>query len=142
MKDIFIIHGPNLNLLGRREPHLYGHVSFDDFLPKLKAKYPRVSIHYFQSNHEGRLIDKLQEIGFAERTGIVLNAAAYTHTSIALGDTIAAISVPVVEVHISDIMTREAYRQKSFVKPHAVHFISGMGLEGYEKAIDYLISLG
>ena len=139
MKTIYIINGPNLNLLGERQPEIYGTQSFDQYLVELKRKFPTTQFHYFQSNHEGRLIDKIQEVGFLKSTGIILNAAGYTHTSIALGDTVAAIKAPVAEVHISDIYSREDFRRHSFIKAHAAHFISGKGLEGYAEAIHLLI---
>ncbi|MCL4159920.1 UNVERIFIED_CONTAM: hypothetical protein GTU68_026308 [Idotea baltica] len=138
MQAIYIINGPNLNLLGKREIDIYGNVSFDLYFEQLKHTFGQTKLYYFQSNHEGRIIDKLQEIGFSD-IGIVMNAAGYTHTSIALGDTVAAIEAPVVEVHISDISNREDFRRHSYVKQHAVHFINGKGLAGYDEAINFLI---
>lgn len=137
--DVYIIHGPNLNLLGKREPHLYGTKTSDDLVAQLRMTFPAVRFHYFQSNHEGRLIDKLHEIGFLDKTAIILNAAAYTHTSIALADAVAAIDCPVAEVHLTDIESREPYRRRSFIREHAVEFISGRGFEGYHEAVKRLL---
>ena len=132
---IQIINGPNLNLLGVREPSIYGSTSFDDFLPRLRACFPDVQIDYFQSNVEGELIDKLQAVGF-QCDGIVLNAAAYTHTSIALADCIRAISAPVVEVHISNVHQREAFRHQSMIAAACRGVICGFGLDSYRLAIE------
>ena len=132
---IQIINGPNLNLLGVREPDVYGSMSFDDFLPRLRACFPDVQIDYFQSNIEGELIDKLQAVGF-QCDGIVLNAAAYTHTSIALADCIRAISAPVVEVHISNVHQREDFRRQSMIAAACRGVICGFGLDGYRLAIE------
>ena len=132
---IQIINGPNLNLLGVREPDVYGCTSFDDFLPRLRACFPDVLIDYFQSNIEGELIDKLQAVGF-QCDGIVLNAAAYTHTSIALADCIRAISAPVVEVHISNVHQREAFRHQSMIAAACRGVICGFGLDSYRLAIE------
>ena len=132
---IQIINGPNLNLLGVREPSVYGSTSFDDFLPRLRACFPDVQIDYFQSNIEGELIDKLQAVGF-QCDGIVLNAGAYTHTSIALADCIRAISAPVVEVHISNVHQREAFRHQSMIAAACRGVICGFGLDGYRLAIE------
>lgn len=137
--QVYIIHGPNLNLLGRREPHLYGHQTTDDLLQALVSSYPQVAFHYFQSNHEGRLIDKLQEVGYLPNTAIILNAAAYTHTSIAIGDAVAAIDNPVIEIHLSDIEQRESFRRLSCIRDHAAHFIAGKGFQGYHEAVDFII---
>tara|TARA_R110002096_G_scaffold166592_1_gene335912 strand:+ start:484 stop:897 length:414 start_codon:yes stop_codon:yes gene_type:complete len=134
MKKLIIINGPNLNLLGKREPNIYGSLSFTDFLEEVKEKYPKVNIDYFQSNIEGELIDKLQEVGFSY-DGIILNAAAYTHTSVGIGDAIKAIETPVVEVHISNTFNREEYRHQSFISPNAKGVILGFGLQSYELAI-------
>ena len=130
---IQIINGPNLNLLGVREPDVYGCTSFDDFLPRLRACFPDVQIDYFQSNIEGELINKLQAVGF-QCDGIVLNAAAYTHTSIALADCIRAISAPVVEVHISNVHQREAFRHQSMIAAACRGVICGFGLDSYRLA--------
>ena len=132
---IQIINGPNLNLLGVREPSGYGSTSFDDFLPRLRACFPDVQIDYFQSNIEGELIDKLQAVGF-QCDGIVLNAGAYTHTSIALADCIRAISAPVVEVHISNVHQREAFRHQSMIAAACRGVICGFGLDSYRLATE------
>ena len=132
---IQIINGPNLNLLGVREPDVYGCTSFDDFLPRLRACFPDVQIDYFQSNIEGELINKLQAVGF-QCDGIVLNAGAYTHTSIALADCIRAISAPVVEVHISNVHQREAFRHQSMIAAACRGVICGFGLGSYRLAIE------
>ena len=132
---IQIINGPNLNLLGVREPNVYGSTSFDDFLPRLRACFPDVQIDYFQSNIEGELIDKSQAVGF-QCGGIVLNAGAYTHTSIALADCIRAISAPVVEVHISNVHQREAFRHQSMIAAACRGVICGFGLDSYRLAIE------
>lgn len=132
---IQIINGPNLNLLGVREPDVYGSTSFDDFLPRLRACFPDVQIDYFQSNIEGELINKLQAVGF-QCDGIVLNAGAYTHTSIALADCIRAISAPVVEVHISNVHQREAFRHQSMIAAACRGVICGFGLDSYRLAIE------
>ena len=136
---IAIINGPNLNLLGKREPGIYGNVSFDEFLASLKKKYADVEINYFQSNVEGEIVNELQRVGF-DYDGIILNAAAYTHTSIAIGDAVAAIKTPVVEVHISNVHAREDFRHLSHLSGKAAGSIVGLGLKGYELAIDYFIS--
>ena len=132
---IQIINGPNLNLLGVREPDVYGSTSFDDFLPRLRACFPDVQIDYFQSNIEGELINKLQAVGF-QCDGIVLNAGAYTHTSIALADCIRVISAPVVEVHISNVHQREAFRHQSMIAAACRGVICGFGLDSYRLAIE------
>ncbi len=130
---IIIINGPNLNLLGKRETKIYGSQSFDDYLLQLQATFTQAEITYYQSNLEGELINKLHEVGFDEAyEGIVINPGAYAHTSIALADAIAAIKVPVVEVHISNIYNREEYRQHSFTAPRAKGIISGFGLDSYK----------
>ena len=134
---ILILNGPNLNLLGQREPKLYGHVSFDDYLPLLKAKFPQHEIAYFQSNHEGDLIDKLQEAD-KQYDAVVMNPGGYAHTSIALADCIRAISIPVIEVHLTDISKREPYRRHSYTAEACVRCIMGLGLEGYDRAIESL----
>ncbi len=130
---IAIINGPNINLLGKREPSIYGKVSFDAYFAELQKKFPAIEFTYFQSNIEGKLIDKLQEFGFLY-DGIILNAAAYTHTSVGIGDAISAIEAPVIEVHISNIWAREGFRHSSFIAPNAVGVIAGFGLESYELA--------
>ncbi len=134
MKKLIIINGPNLNLLGKREPAIYGSHTFTEFLDEIKTKYHNVTIDYFQSNIEGELIDKLQEVGFSY-DGIVLNAAAYTHTSIGMGDAVKAIETPVVEVHISNTFNREEFRHQSYISPNSRGVILGFGLQSYELAI-------
>ena len=129
-----IINGPNLNLLGKREPVLYGDMSFEAYLEVLRSKFTDIELDYFQSNVEGEIIDKLQDVGFSY-DGIVLNAASYTHTSVGIGDAVKAIETPVVEVHISNTMTREEYRHVSFVSPGAKGVILGFGLMSYELAV-------
>ncbi len=141
MKKIFIINGPNLNLLGRREPDIYGRQSFEEYFEVLKKKLDgEAELKYFQSNHEGELIDKLHEIGFAA-DGIVLNAGAYTHTSVALADAVAAIASPVVEVHISNVHARETFRHHSFLSAVCEGSIVGLGLAGYELAVQFFLKL-
>jgi 3-dehydroquinate dehydratase-2 len=135
---IAIINGPNLNLIGIREPDVYGHESFEAYLETIKNNYPAVTFTYFQSNVEGELVTALQQSGF-EMDGIVLNPGGYTHTSVAIGDAIAAISCPVVEVHISNIFAREDFRKISHVSAKAVGVISGLGLKGYELALGYFL---
>ena len=136
-KNILIINGPNLNLLGRREPEVYGHASFDSFLAQLRAAYPECRITYYQSNIEGELIDKIHEAGFTA-DGIVLNAGAYAHTSIALHDAIRAVTAPVVEVHISNVYAREAFRHHSSLAAACWGVIAGFGLDSYRLAIEAL----
>jgi 3-dehydroquinate dehydratase II len=136
---IAIINGPNLNLLGKRETGIYGTMSFEEFLPSLRKKYANIEISYFQSNIEGELITELQRVGF-DADGIVLNPAGYTHTSVAIGDAIAGIKAPVVEVHISNVHAREDFRKLSHVSAKAAGSIFGLGLKGYELAIEYLVS--
>lgn len=135
---ILILNGPNINLLGKREPSIYGQVSFTDYLAKLRAKYSEVQIDYFQSNIEGELIDKIQAAGF-EVNGIVLNAGAYTHTSIAIQDAIRAVPAPVVEVHISNIHAREAYRHTSMIAAACRGVVCGFGLDSYRLALEALL---
>src|ERR1700759_840875 len=135
---IAIITGPHLNLLGKRETDIYGNKPFEDYLQELKAKYPQIGFHYFQSNIEGEIINELQRVGY-EYDGIILNPAGYTHTSVAIGDAIAAIKTPVVEVHISNVHGREDFRKLSHVSGKAVGSIFGLGLKGYELAVAYFI---
>ncbi|MCR5575211.1 MAG: type II 3-dehydroquinate dehydratase [Bacteroidaceae bacterium] len=135
---IQIINGPNINLLGKREPGIYGSESFNDYLLKLKQLYPQVEIAYYQSNHEGDLIDKLHEVGF-DYDGIILNAGAYTHTSIALQDAIRAIKAPVIEVHISNVHAREEFRHKSMISCACKGVILGFGLNSYRLAMEALL---
>lgn len=137
--DILILNGPNLNLLGIREPEIYGTTSFKDYFKELVRSYPSINLEYYQSNHEGALIDKIHEYGFSS-DGIVFNPGAYTHTSIALADAIKGVETQVIEVHISDITKREAYRQVSYVRDVCLTSIMGQGLQGYNMAIDYLNS--
>lgn len=132
---LLILNGPNLNLLGKREPAIYGSETFEAYLKVLQAKYPDIELHYFQSNIEGELIDKLHEVGFSY-TGIVLNAAAYTHTSVGIGDAVKGIETPVIEVHISNVHAREAFRHQSFIAPNAKGVIAGFGLKSYDLAIE------
>jgi 3-dehydroquinate dehydratase II len=136
--NLLIINGPNLNLLGKREPSIYGAQTFEEYFEDLKAAYPQVNLHYFQSNHEGALIDKIHEVGFTF-DGIIINAGAYTHTSIAIADAIGAISAPVLEVHISNIHAREAYRHHSYLGAKCVGSIVGLGLKGYRLAVAYFV---
>ena len=133
---IQIINGPNLNLLGKRETSVYGNQSFEDFFEELKKRFPEIVLHYYQSNVEGEIVNKLHEIGFSF-DGVVLNAGAYTHTSIAIHDAIGGIKTPVVEVHISNIYSREEFRHKSLITSKCVGLITGFGLEGYALAISH-----
>lgn len=140
--NILIINGPNLNLLGRREPEIYGNQSFDDYLAGLKKRYPNDNISYFHSNCEGEIIDEIQRAGFDSDTdAIVINAGAYSHYSIAIADAIAAIDLPVVEVHISNIYRREEFRHKSVLSGVCTGSIAGLGLKSYELAISYISTL-
>ncbi|WP_458626965.1 type II 3-dehydroquinate dehydratase [Winogradskyella sp. PC D3.3] len=139
MKELIIINGPNLNLLGKREPEIYGHQTFEDYLEVLKSKFPKVKIQYYQSNIEGELISKLQEVGFSY-DGIILNAAAYTHTSVGIGDAVKAIETPVVEVHISNTFSRASIRHQSYISANAKGVILGFGLQSYDLAIESFIS--
>lgn len=136
---ILIINGPNLNLLGKREPEIYGHQTFEAYFSILKKKYSKIDLTYFQSNSEGALIDKIHEVGFSY-DGIVMNAGAYTHTSIAIADAIGGVTTPVIEVHISNIHAREAFRHHSYLAAKCVGSIVGLGLVGYNLGIDYFIS--
>ncbi|MBU2949267.1 type II 3-dehydroquinate dehydratase [Tamlana agarivorans] len=134
MKKIIIINGPNLNLLGKREPEIYGSQTFTAYLETLKSKYTHVDLSYYQSNVEGELINKLHEVGFSY-DGVILNAGAYTHTSVAIGDAIKGIETPVVEVHISNTFSREEFRHQSYISPNAKGVILGFGMQSYELAI-------
>jgi len=136
---IIIINGPNLNLLGLRETNIYGKETFEDYLSKLKKKYSQVELSYFQSNIEGELINCIQEVGF-DSNGIILNAAAYTHTSIGISDAIKSIKTPVIEVHISNTFSREDYRHQSYITPYAKGLILGFGLDSYRLAIESFIT--
>ena len=138
---ILIINGPNLNLLGKREEGIYGSVSFEDYLMLLQKKYENDEIESYQSNHEGDIIDMLHKVGFGEVDAVVLNAGAYTHTSIAISDAIRAIKVPVIEVHISNIHSREEYRHKSYIAASCVGTIAGFGLDSYRLAIEAVKAL-
>jgi len=131
---IIIINGPNLNLLGKREPEIYGNHSFEHYFESLKIKFPPIDLTYFQSNIEGELIDKLHEVGFSF-DGIILNAGAYTHTSIAIGDAVKAIQTPVIEVHISNTFSRETFRHQSFIALNAKGIIVGFGMKSYDLGI-------
>ena len=135
---IQIINGPNLNLLGKREPEVYGRTSFEDYLEELKRQYPAIEIHYFQSNVEGELINKIHEVGFSF-DAILLNAGGYTHTSVAISDAIAGVTTPTLEVHISNIYKREEFRHKSIISKSCVGMISGLGLKGYALGIQYFL---
>jgi len=137
MKKIAIINGPNLNLLGTREPEVYGNLTFEDYFKQLQTKFPGVELTYFQSNVEGEIINKLHEVGFSF-DGIILNAAGYTHTSVAIADAVKSITTPVIEVHISNIYAREEFRHKSLIAPNCKGIIAGMGLLGYDLAIETL----
>jgi 3-dehydroquinate dehydratase-2 len=141
MKKTLIVNGPNLNLLGRREPGIYGSSSFDDYLEELRRRYADVQIDYYQSNHEGALVDHIQEAGFGAYDGIVLNAGAYTHTSVALHDCIRAINCPVIEVHISNVHQREEFRHHSFLSAACRGVICGFGLDSYRLAIEAIIAM-
>lgn len=132
---ILILNGPNLNLLGKREPSIYGNLTFDEFYDSLKKKYPTVTLDYYQNNVEGEIINKLHEVGFSY-DGIILNAGAYTHTSVAIGDAIKGIETPVVEVHISNVHAREEFRHISYISPNVKGIIAGFGLQSYALALE------
>ena len=138
MKKILILSGPNLNLLGRREPEIYGSQTFEEYFAQLKLLFAGEELHYFQSNHEGAIVDKIHEVGFSF-DGIVLNAGAYTHTSIAIADAISGVKTPVVEVHISNVHAREAFRHHSYLSSRCKGVIVGLGLKGYELAVRALV---
>jgi len=138
-KRIVVINGPNLNLLGKRQPEIYGNLSFEDYFKGLEQDFANVDLLYFQSNHEGAIIDLIHQYGFIV-DGFVINAGAYTHTSIAIADAISAVPAPVVEVHISDIYARESFRHISYMKEVCISSIVGKGLIGYNEAIQYLIA--
>ncbi|ERM84844.1 3-dehydroquinate dehydratase [Rhodonellum psychrophilum GCM71 = DSM 17998] len=135
---IIIINGPNLNLLGKREPEIYGTTSFEEYFESLKGQFPNVDLHYFQSNIEGELIDKIHAVGFSF-DAILLNAGGYTHTSVAISDAIAGVPTPTLEVHISNIYKREEFRHKSIISKECVGMISGLGLKGYALGISYFL---
>lgn len=136
---IIIINGPNLNLLGKREPEIYGSQSFEDFFETLVKKYPDMTLEYYQNNVEGELVNKIHEVGFSY-DGILLNAGAYTHTSVAVSDAIAGVKAPVIEVHISNIYKREEFRHKSIISKECIGMIAGLGLDGYDLGLQYFIS--
>ena len=136
--NISIINGPNLNLLGVREPNIYGYSNFEDYLKTLIDKFPKINFDYFQSNIEGEIIDKLHEVGF-KSDGIILNAAAYTHTSVGIGDAVKAIKTKVIEVHISNTFSREEFRHNSFITPNAKGLITGFGLDSYYLAVNSFV---
>jgi len=136
---VIIINGPNLNLLGKREQNIYGDLSFEEFYTALQEKYPTIQLEHFQSNIEGELINKIQEVGFSY-DGIILNAAAYTHTSVGIGDAVMAVETPVIEVHISNTFAREEFRQHSYISPVARGVILGFGLQSYELALQSFLS--
>ena len=136
--NISIINGPNLNLLGIREPNIYGFSKFGDYLKTLKDKFPKINFDYFQSNIEGEIIDRLHHVGF-KSDGIILNAAAYTHTSVGIGDAVKAIKTKVIEVHISNTFSREDFRHNSFITPNAKGLISGFGLDSYYLAVNSFV---
>lgn len=138
MKKILILNGPNLNLLGTREPTVYGNQSFEDYFKGLKNEFPKIQLHYYQSNHEGDLIDKIHEVGFTF-DGIIVNAGGYSHTSVALADALSAVTTPAVEVHISNVYTREPYRHHSYLTDRCKGLITGLGLKGYEFALRYFL---
>lgn len=138
--NIAIINGPNLNLLGNREPEIYGSISFAEYFLVLKKIFSQVNFEYFQSNIEGEIINQIQDSSAKKIDGIILNPAAYTHTSIAIADAVAAIETPCIEVHISNIMAREDFRKTSYISSKCIGSISGFGLDGYRLAIDYLIN--
>jgi 3-dehydroquinate dehydratase-2 len=136
--QIIIINGPNLNLLGKREPEVYGNETFESYFEKLKSKFTTIALSYFQSNIEGELIDKIQQVGF-QYDGIILNTGAYTHTSIGIGDAVKAITTPVVEVHISNTFSRESFRHQSYISPNAKGVIIGFGLQSYDLALQSFV---
>ncbi|MBO3116336.1 type II 3-dehydroquinate dehydratase [Winogradskyella sp. DF17] len=138
MKTIAIINGPNLNLLGKREPEVYGNQSFETYLETLRNKFKSIEFIYYQSNIEGEIINKLHEVGFSY-DGVILNAGAYTHTSVGIGDAVKAISTPVIEVHISNTFSRESFRHQSYISPNAKGVIIGFGLQSYDLAVQSLI---
>lgn len=136
---IQIINGPNLNLLGKREPEIYGSETFEDYFENLQKRFPQVELHYFQSNVEGEMINKIHEVGFTF-DAILLNAGGYTHTSVAISDAISGVTTPTLEVHISNIYKREEFRHKSIISKSCVGMISGLGLKGYELGVMYFLN--
>lgn len=139
MKNIWIINGPNLNLLGKREPEIYGAQGFEAYFETLKKQFSEIQLSYFQSNSEGGLMDKIHEIGFSA-DGIILNAGGYTHTSVALTDAIAGVTTPTIEVHISNVYARESFRHHSYLSKNCIGVICGFGLDGYRMAISHLLN--
>ncbi|MEQ9441115.1 MAG: type II 3-dehydroquinate dehydratase [Cyclobacteriaceae bacterium] len=137
--QLIIINGPNLNLLGKREPEVYGNLSFEDYFQQLTQKFPEVDLTYFQSNAEGEIVSKIQDAGFSV-DGIILNAGAYTHTSVAIADAVSAITAPVIEVHISNVHARESFRHHSYLSAVARGVIVGLGLRGYQLAIEFFMN--
>lgn len=137
--NITIINGPNLNLLGSREPEIYGNSTFEEYLKQIREKYTDINFHFYQSNVEGELINALHKCIDNQTNGIILNAGAYTHTSIAIADALSAIRIPCIEVHISNVMAREDYRKTSYIAEKCIGSISGLGLQGYELALQYFI---
>lgn len=135
-----IINGPNLNLLGKREPGIYGNQSFESYFETLKGQFPSITLEYFQSNHEGLLLDKLHEIGFSY-DGIILNAGGFTHTSVALTDALSGIKTPCIEVHISNIHARESFRHHSYLTKNCLGIIAGLGLNGYKLALEHFLQI-
>jgi len=133
---IQIINGPNLNLLGKREPTIYGNQSFDEFFETLRTRFPNMELHYYQSNVEGEIINKIHEVGFTF-DGIIINAGAYTHTSVAIHDALGAIKTPTIEVHISNVYAREEFRHKSLITSKCIGMLTGFGMEGYAMALEY-----
>ncbi|MGK0187052.1 MAG: 3-dehydroquinate dehydratase-2 [Verrucomicrobiales bacterium] len=136
---IHLINGPNLNLLGKREPEIYGSQTFDEYFTTLQENFPGHALTYLQSNHEGALIDALHAVGFDDDSAVVINPGGYTHTSIALADAVSGIIIPVVEVHISNILERESFRHRSYIRINCAHSIMGEGIDGYRKAVEWLI---
>jgi 3-dehydroquinate dehydratase II len=137
---IVIINGPNLNLVGKRQPEIYGSRTFDDFIPELKSQFPEINITYHQSNHEGVMIDWIHQYGYTV-DGFIINAGGYTHTSIALADAVRSVTSPTIEVHLSDIKKREVFRQHSYLEEPSIHTIMGKGMDGYVDAIKYYIEM-
>jgi len=139
LRTIHILNGPNLNLLGRREPGIYGSLSFEEYLPFIRSEFPRIELPYLQTNHEGVMLDYLHRHGFDEATGFVINAGAWSHTSIAVRDAIAAIPAPVVEAHISDVLQRESFRHHRYLTDVCIAHVAGKGLPGYHEAVTRLL---
>ena len=140
LEKIYIINGPNLNLVGLRQPEIYGDLSFEEYIPTLRLANPTIYIEYFQSNHEGVLIDFIHTIGFEAHNKAIINAGGFSHTSIAIADALASVPMEFVEVHLSDITQRESFRKHSYITAHALKMISGKGMEGYREAIQFLLA--